>query len=412
MFWGLTLAAMPLGEAYAQIGAASDTARGVTVQSRARPDYDPLGVRLGGYRLDGAVEIAPGWDSNLFGRKNNVVSDGFVDERANVDLRTDWTTHALGASVTSDNRQYFSRSALNYNDWTIGGFGKYDFNATTNVTAQYRHYREHLDVYNFDVQRAGITQPVPYNSDEVAVLGQTAFNRLGLQALGVYRSFQFEDATVGGVQNQLSAQSFNTVIGSLGGSYSLAPGRAVNAVFRVQDISYSDALTRGRDSFTWEALGGFQYDFDGVWQARVAVGWRQREYRAANIKTLQGPAVEAVLTWAPTQLTTLRFNVNRTIEESIRADAVSFQRTQAGIGVDHEYLRNIILGADLRADRREYESPNQQVTDALATVSARYLLNRNMQLIGTYTYVRRIETSAGLDEYSRNLVQLRLRFAL
>ena len=91
---------------------------------------------------------------------------------------------------------------------------------------------------------------------------------------------------------------------------------------------------------------------------------------------------------------------------------MSYQRTQAGVTVDHEYLRNVILGSELRADRREYESPSQKATDALLTVSARYLLNRNMQLIGTYTHVRRIETSAGLDEYSRNLVQLRLRFAL
>ena len=411
-FWGLVLAAAPLAEASAQLGTASDTARGVTVTSRPRSDYDPLGVRLGGYRLDGTLDIAPGWDSNLFGRRRNIVSDGFVDERANVDLRSDWTTHAVGASVSSDNRQYFSRSQLDFNDWSVGGFGRYDFSSVTNLTAQYRHYREHLDVYSFDVQRAGLTQPVAYASNEAAVIGQTQFNRLGLQANAVYRTFDFEDVTIGGQRNLTSQQSFNTAIGAVGASYSLAPGRSVNAVVRLQDISYTNNISRDRDSFTWEALAGFQYDFDGVWQGRFNVGWRQREYKGTSIKTLQGPAAEGSLTWTPTQLTSLRFYVSRTIEESIRQDAVSFQRTQAGLTVDHEYLRNIILGTELRADRREYENPNQKATDALLSLSARYLLNRNMQLIGTYTHARRIETSAGLDEYSRNVLQLRLRFAL
>ena len=65
-------------------------------------------------------------------------------------------------------------------------------------------------------------------------------------------------------------------------------------------------------------LGGFTYDFDGVWQGRIAVGWRERNYKDPNLKNFAGPAVEGQLTWAPTLLTTVRFNVARTIEESIR----------------------------------------------------------------------------------------------
>ena len=412
VFGGLLLALGWSPEGAAQVNPTADVSRGVTVTARPRPDYDPLGVRLGGFRLDGAVSVAPGWDSNLFGRKSNVVSDGFIDEQLNLNLRSDWTTHAVGASVNADARQYFGHSRLNYEDWDIGGFGRYDFSVDTNLEAQYRHYRSHLDVYNFDVQTAGLVQPVPYDSDEVSVTGNTRFNRLGLSAVGLYRSLQFEDATIAGVPNRLSQQSFNTLLGGLTTSYNLAPGRFVTGTVRLTDISYTDAISRGRDSFTWEALGGFQYDFDGVWQARIAVGWRQREYQAANLKTLQGPAVEGQLTWAPTQLTTVRFLISRTIEESIRRDAVSYQRTQAGLVVDHEYLRNVILTADLRADRREYDSPSQTATDARLTLQARYLLNRNMQLIGSYGHTRRLEASAGLTEYHRNLFQLRLRFAL
>ena len=69
---------------------------------------------------------------------------------------------------------------------------------------------------------------------------------------------------------------------------------------RLQDISYRrGAISRGRDSFTWVALRGFEYDFDGVWAGRVGVGWQQREYNGPQIKTLEGPALEGRLSWSP-----------------------------------------------------------------------------------------------------------------
>jgi hypothetical protein len=409
---GLLVAALPLGKAHAQLGDSSEVQRGINVVNRQRPDYDPLGVRLGGFRLNGAVEAGPGWDSNLFGRNRNIVSDGFTEEAASLNLNSDWTRHAVNLSANSANRQYFSQSQLDWNDWDVGGSGRYDFSASTALQGQYRHYRSHLDVYNFDVQAAGIVQPVSYDSDEVSVTGNTRLNRLGLIAQGVYRTFNFQDTIIASTPQSISQNSFNTAIGALGASYSLAPGRNITTVVRVQDIKYTESVSSRRDSFTWEVLSGFDYDFDGVWQARISLGWRQREYNGPGIKTLQGPAVEAAVTYAPSQLTTARFRLTRTIEESIRQDAVSYQRTQIGLTVDHEYLRNVLLQADLAYDRREYESPNQTAGEGVLTLTGRYLLNRNASVVASYAYRRRFEATNGIVEFDRNLLQVRLRLAI
>jgi hypothetical protein len=387
--------------------------RGVTVETRQRPDFDPLGVRLGGFRLDGFVEAGAGYDSNVFGRRRGVTGDGYATETANVTLGSDWTRHAVGASANIDSRQFFTRSELDWTDWNLGGFGRYDIDAQTNVEGRYRHYREHLDVFNVDVQRQNIFVPVPYESDEAQVSGTTRFNRLGLTALGLYRTYRFEDVDIPGVGRQnTSLNSFDTLIGALGASYAFAPGRFVTGVVRLQDISYVDSTVSGRDSFTWAALAGFEYDFDGVWAGRIGFGWQQRNYNSPLFKTLEGPAIEGRLSWSPSQLTTVTFNVARTIEESIRLDAVSYQRTTGGVRVDHEFLRNVILGAEIRADRREYSRPSETATDAVAQISGRWLINRSISLTGSYAYNRRLEASGGIEEYDRNLVQVRLRVAL
>lgn len=403
---------LPAATAHAQRVAPQEVQRGVTVETRPRRDFDPVGVRLGGFRLDGFLEAGLGYDSNVFARENNVVGDGYGTELGNVTLGSDWTRHAVGASANINARQYFSRTDLNWTDWNIGGFGRYDVDARTNVDLRYRHYREHLDVFNFDVQSAGIFRPVPYDSDEAQISGTTQLNRLGLTAVGLYRTFRFEDVDINNQRLFTSNNSFDTAIGAFAGSYAFAPGRSITGTVRLQDISYTDSISRGRDSFTWVALAGFDYDFDGVWAGRIGVGYQQRDYNSPLIKTLEGPAFEGRLSWSPTLLTTVTLNVARTLEESIRQNAVSYIRTTGGVRVDHELLRNIILGGELRADRREYDSTNQKATDGVAQIDGRWLINRSMSVSGSYSYNRRIESTGGAIEYDRNLVQLRLRIAL
>ncbi|WP_165982127.1 outer membrane beta-barrel protein [Dankookia rubra] len=409
------LGALPLSDAAAQADSGisrQDVERGVTVTSRQRRDYNPLGVRLGAFTLTGQIDGGPGYDSNLEGTKTNKKSDGFMDEAAAASLDSNWTRHGVGVSGNMDSRQYFNNSGYDWIDWDVGGYGRYDFNSVTNAEARYRHYRDHLDVNSIDVQSAGITRPVPYDSDEFQATGTTQFGRIGLVGTGLHRTYRYQDVVIGGVPNRISQNDFDTTIGALGTSYAFSQGRFANVIFRIQDISYQNQISQGRNSFTWEVLGGFTYDFDGVWQGRVAFGWRERSYKDPNLKNFAGPAIEGQLTWAPTLLTTVRFNVARTIEESIRADAVSFNRTQGGIGVDHELLRNVILSGDFRADYREYQSPNQTAFDGIFTATARYLVNRNLTVIGTYAYSRRFEASNGIPEFDRNLFQVRLRVAL
>jgi len=409
------LGALPVSEAAAQAAsgiAREDVERGVTVASRQRRDYNPLGVRLGGFTLNGQIDGGPGFDSNLLGTKSNKTSDGFMDEAASLSLDSDWTRHAVGVSGSMDSRQYFNNNVYDWVDWDAGGYGRYDFTSVTNAEARYRHYRDHLDVSSIDVQSAGITRPVPYDSDDFQATGSTQFGRFGLVGTGAYRTYRFQDASIGGVLNPVSLNDFNTTIGAIGTSYAFSQGRFANVIFRVQDISYQNQASRARDSFTWEMLGGFTYDFDGVWQGRIAFGWRERNYKDPTLKNFAGPAVEGQLTWPPTLLTTVRFNIARTIEESIRQDAVSYNRTSGGVGIDHELLRNVILSGDFRADYREYQSPSQTALDGIFTLTARYLVNRSLSVIGTYAYSRRFEATNGFQEYDRNLFQLRLRVAL
>jgi hypothetical protein len=157
---------------------------------------------------------------------------------------------------------------------------------------------------------------------------------------------------------------------------------------------------------------GFTYDFDGIWGFNGEVGYLQRDYAGAGLKSLSAPAFAAAVTWQPTQLTTVTGALRRTVQESIRGNATSYVATTGSLRVDHEYLRNVILGGELGFEWDEYQQPSQQATDVYAGVSARWLINRNFSLVASYQYAWRIDASQGFDDYNRNLVQLSLRMAL
>lgn len=417
---GLGLVLLP-ALAEAQIVPRSETLRGQTVATRPRADFDPLGVRLDGFRVNAAAELGIGYDDNLFGTRNNRESDWFSTLGADLGVQSDLARHAVGVVGRIENRRYLDNSGLDWTDYAIGAFGRYDVNADTAFELRLNRVQEHDDVTSIDVQASGLRQPVQYAYNEVVAAATTRFNRFGLR-LGVgWRDYSYENIDAGPppvpgapAPGDLSRNDYSTLLTSLAGSYELAPGRSLVLITRYQEIYYDETAQQARDSRTWEVLGGIVYDFDGVWAVRAAAGYRQRDFEGAGLKNLSGPAFEGEIIWQPTLLTTLTLAARRTIEESVRPGSVSFTRSQGQLRVDHEYLRNVILGAELGVDRRDYENPDEQATDGFAILSARWLINRNLALVGSYQHVRRLSVSSGLglDEFDRNLFQLRLRIAL
>lgn len=415
---GLVVLAAPTLAA-AQAVPRGEAARGVTVQDRARADYDPLGVRLGAFRLAAAATAGLGWDSNILGTTTNKISDGFGTLGADASLFSDWTTHQIGVTGRIEQRSYVNESAQDWTDYAIAAVGRYDFTPDTSLEGRLSRSQEHLEASSLDVQEAGISRPVPYAVTDAGAVLTSRFNRIGVLALANWRSYRFDDVDAGpppspgaAAPGDVSVNDFDSAVAALGLNYEIGPGRYVNLIGRYQDVTYRDSSQSGRDSQTWEALLGFTYDFDGVWAFRIAAGYRERTYSDPQIKTLSAPAIEGVVFWQPTQLTTVTFNLRQSIEESIRANAVSYTRTLGQVRVDHEYLRNVILSAEVAADRRVYEQPSEQATDGILILSARWLINRNFALVASYQYVKRFEATGGFEEYDRNLFQLRLRAAL
>src|SRR4051794_25330731 len=76
-----------------------DAAPGVTVLSRARPAYDPLGVRAGAFKLWPQLEEATGYDDNVLasGHRRGSMT---VATRPALLIGSDWSRDAFGAYLS------------------------------------------------------------------------------------------------------------------------------------------------------------------------------------------------------------------------------------------------------------------------------------------------------------------------
>lgn len=405
----MLLASTGRGAAQEEIGTAPG--RGETVSNRSRPEVDPAGVRLGGFRLDAAASLGIGYDDNLLGTNAARVGDGFFETGLRAGLSSDWTSHRLGVQAGLTDRRYFSEGNFDWTDWDVGAFGRYDLDADTPVSASYAHRRLHLDPQSVDLQQAGIVRPVPYDVDEFNIGVSTRINRVRLGVGATYGMYRYEnvDSVSGG---NVSVFDYDSLTLRFDTGYEFVSGRSVTLGLRWQDVDYRNAAQSDRDSQTVAALVGFRYDFDGVWQGSVAVGYARREYSGSQFKPLETPAVEANVTWNATSLTTLNLTATRTIQESLRTNTASYVTNYAQLRVDHELYRNIILSAAIGLEGQEYQQPTQRALDLIVRPSVRWLVNRNIAMTLDYQYVNRLSRSGGIRDFDENVVFLRVRFAI
>src|SRR4051794_25286779 len=101
------LAAAVLGDvAYAQAPDREPGSERRSVLQKARPDYDPLGARVGSFLLLPAVEVRETYDSNIFATPSNEKGDFYTTIHPELQLRSNWNNHALAFQASGDIKRY------------------------------------------------------------------------------------------------------------------------------------------------------------------------------------------------------------------------------------------------------------------------------------------------------------------
>lgn len=403
------IAAMAFGLALVA-GAVAPRAQGegpVHVLDRPKPEYEPVGGRVGSFFIYPKAELESRYDSNIFATENDTEGDFIGVFSPQILIESDWSQHALNATAGADVGRHAEFDSEDYEDAFAGLDGRLDVLRSTTLFADLNAARLHEDRGSPDDVN-GETPTVFYDYD--AGLNAThQFSRIALLGDARYRYLDYEDvesSTGATINNDDRDRGIATAGGRVG--YEIVPDYLAFLRGEYNNRDYTAELDDGgvnRDSQGYNLGVGTQFRLSGITRGELSVGWQQQFYEDSSLEDFSGYAFRLALTWFATELTTVDVAGARTIEETTIAGASGYASTSLRVAVAHELLRNLVLTGSAGAASNDYQGIGRLDYLFEGTLGAKYLINRNFYLGAGYEFRMR-ESDEGSD-YLRSIVMVR-----
>ena len=383
-------------------------AAGVTVQSRARPEWEPLGIRLGAVVVRPTLSTGVGFTSNATGQPGGRAS-ALAQTTGSILAATDWGRHALGGYLSFDDQRYLSATTQSATSWTAALGGTAEIGRDQLVLGA-----AHLDL--FQTARAldglAIDRPGRYQVNNARASYVWRSGRLSLTPGLALSTTSYEDVFVAGRRVVQRYRDRTATEANITARWELAPLR--DLVLDLRSVRFDFARHEpgqpSRDATTFAALAGIDYAASAVWRVRALAGIQHRSFADPTLKPVTGPMAELSAIWAPSGLTTLTATLSRRIEDAAERAAVSYTFTGLRLAIDHELYRNLVLAAYADLQQAEYQQRRGRDRLGGLGLSATWLLNRRLRASASWDWsTRRRAGGAVVDE---GVALLRLRLAM
>jgi hypothetical protein len=385
------------------------TMPGVTVLSRARPDYAPDSIRADGFLLDPSIEEGVGFDSNVLGGRG-APGSWVLGTHPSLRVTSDWSTDAVAAVLGLDDTRYLDAPSQSRTDGSAAvGATKMIGRDTLTLGAAYLALHEDraaIDALPSDT-------PVGFKLTDARVDYTLALDRLNVTPNLEVSNYQYAATTILGAPASQAYRDRNVVSGGVTARYELMPRQDALLVLRGTATDYTDPqvgqLTRNSTGAL--ALIGLSDDTDAVWRYRLLLGWEHRQFAASAYHAHDAPVAEALLIWSPSGMTTLTGKLTRSIEDAAQEGVAGYTYTAGTLTIDHEYQRDLLLQATGGMQRADFLQGGGQQTGLVFGVGVTWLVDRWMRVAATYSYNDQHGGAVGTaGAFSRSLGLLTVRY--
>jgi hypothetical protein len=388
--------------------------QGVTVQSRERPEFDPLGIRANTMIIRPLLTTSTGYDDNIFAGSSHLGA-WEIATRPSFLITRDNPASTIAMYLSADDVRYLGESSQDRTDATaiLGSTINFGHDILT-LGAGYlaRHEdRTALDALPSD-------RPVAFSVANSRASFTTTFGPFTATPSIDLNRWHFDNTTIQGVPVNEASRDRTTAQVGMTLKYTWMNAREVLLVTRVLDTHYDNPVpgTPTNNSASWQALLGVDYDGNTVWRFRMLGGVEYRQSESTAIASQTTGIAEAEITWQPSGMTTVRATAVRGIEDAAQTGLSNYTYDSARLSLDHEYLRNVLLNASATVREASFNQTGGQQFGFAFGAGATWLVNRNARISLTYDFtdVRNAHLPAGTvaGDYTRGLTLLTLRLGL
>lgn len=362
-----------------------------TVLERPRPELSPLGVSSGGFVLYPEVEVTPGYTSNVFGSNIDKRSDGFLVLNPSISARSRWSRNMLNALAEGTFRRHLSNTIRDNDGYNVLIEGRIGIPDGSNIYGQLRSERTYIEQYTGDFP-ANAAGAVPldrqsailrgtYQGGAFRLHGNVDVNRLDFSSTrtreGVRLDQDFRDETIW----RLSSRA----------EYRLSPARVVfaQATHMIHDYTSPVVSQPDRTGDETRILAGASFYPLPLLRTRVAIGYLWRRYDDPAVSDLGGLAIDLQADYLVSQLTTISLAARRDAQDAVLPDSPGFTATRIQARIDHEYLRNLLLRAQVDFERDDFVDIDRRDTQFRLEAGASYTPFRRIVLDPTAQFIKR-----------------------
>lgn len=399
--------------------AAQDIPDGVGVADRVRPEFRPIGGRLGSFFLYPTLESRLEYDDNIFSQNGAAESDLVAKVRAEARLESIWSRHKLATGAYYSRSEFFKNGSESNNEYGgyIDGRGDLDRSAGIWSKVSINHLSEDR---NSIASETASRQPIGYDQ-LVADLGvKKQFGRFHFVAVGGYRDFNFQDGRTRG--GALLDQDFRDVrITSAAFTASYKGGGMFSAFLRgstdrrrypfgPEDSDFDPATRFDRDSDGTRFEGGVAIELREILYGNIRAGYIKQNYKDIRLRQISGFAFGADLLWNPTRITSIRLSADRSVDSVSSTRTAGNLRSQFSLTASYELRKNIILTTTAGYAGIKPIGPSAKSREFEIGLGARYQLNRRYSIdAGLVHQSRRSDDSSLRYSSNRAILQLRLQ---
>ena len=410
---GVGLAAMTAQTATAQEFFKRD--RNVGVLERPQPEFDPEPIRLGAAEARTSLGLGGYYIDNVFATEQNEVSDFAFTIRPEVDLRSTWSRHEVGADARVEHIEFLDEGTESVTNVRGGLRGRLDVNREINIAAFGYGARRHLQRTQISILDE-FGEPVRITEFGGGVNGTYERDRVQLRLGYELRDENFRDVdttTVGEIDQDFRDNLRHTVTGRA--AYAVTRDFAVftQGSFFSRDFDNLTQLPSGvaasRDSTGFTVQGGVNFELAAPFRGDIAVGYLEENRDSPLFADISGVSVDGRLQWFPTRLTTFTLTGGRRTTDLGLIEAAAATSTNANLRIDHELRRNFTVYADGGLFDTEFEDFDRDDTFFDVGVGGIYKFNKRVHLEAFYRYTNR-DSSLLTEEFDQNIVGFELRF--
>jgi hypothetical protein len=363
----------------------------VGVRDRPRPEYDPLGIRLGGFELTPSLNVEETYDDNIYATDHGLIDDFLTATTGSISVASQGQRPSVSATGSFTDNRYLHNSVENYLDFSGSAGLGYLFGSTTSLNATSQFNRTHVSRQTPNFPLDAITPPAVDTSGG-AIGANHSFIGGDLRLNVQYLSFSFLDAKfANGIKVSQSPNDHDELTIDLRGDILATPTGSAFLHLIHKEYIYGNAPsgTLSRDSTVDTAAIGATFLLTNLMKGEIGVGaLRLRDHEAVD-NSLTTVSVRSNLEFFVSQLVTATATLERAEGPSNIAGSSNFISTSAGGVLDYEFRRNVILSATFSRDYRIYTGVNASETTIQTAARARWLLNRSLTLDFAYTLSRR-----------------------